>query len=195
MTTANGAGERVTENTLNRIQEDLNRAFHKLSVATGNDTRCQAAAIESAAAKRAAADEVGRLQSEQTRLTAIFHEQRAPEFGIKPSADLSASITQSHVPTASAEAIRRELTSQSEALPGAVAGKTAEQIPIEVGDSVRHIGGGPELIVEHVSADEVECSYKDDDGVASVWHKPNDLLLVSKKAARTRIDDTAASHM
>jgi hypothetical protein len=74
--------KRVSEADLNRLQEDLNRANHKLSIAIGHDIRSAAIAVEANQAKLACAKEVARLQAAFVALTQQFHADRAAEFGI-----------------------------------------------------------------------------------------------------------------
>ncbi len=100
METANGAAKaRVTENDLNRIQEDLNRANHKLSTTTGHEIRAKGALIEAEQAKAAAADDVTRLQSDLTRLTAQYHDERAVTLGIRKADEGAALATGGMVDT------------------------------------------------------------------------------------------------
>lgn len=83
----------VREADLNRLQEDLNRANHKLSVATGHEIRASAAAVEATHAKKAAESEVARLRMEYEQKVQLFHAQRAEAFGIKEAPYISPSAS------------------------------------------------------------------------------------------------------
>jgi hypothetical protein len=94
MTAGNGAAQaRVTENTLERLQEDLNRANHRLSITTGDEIRKRAAYVEASQAKQFATDVVARLQNQLTESTERFHAQRAVDMGHAATAAVVETVT------------------------------------------------------------------------------------------------------
>jgi hypothetical protein len=143
---AGGSAQRVTENDLHRLQEELNRATAKEATCTGTAIRREGEHHEAQQALKVAKRNVEDLRARLSESTRRWHAQRAQELGISDPDYLpgSGKITPAESATAQVQA--------DQVLAGG-----RPRIP--VGTTVILNSGGPPMEVVEVIGDQRRCTW------------------------------------